>query len=93
MIMGASIKAMLVTLLLIIKMCLSVEINFWKKPLRVTFKNLRTFLCKALSLQFAVILLKILELMVLQNSYIILSALTRDFFLVAIFLFSFNLLY
>ena len=34
---------LLVTLLLILKMCLSVDINFWKTPLRITFKNLKKF--------------------------------------------------
>ena len=33
----------LVTLLLILKICLSVEINFWKTPLKITVKNLRSF--------------------------------------------------
>ena len=81
---------MLVTLLLILKICLSVEINFWKTPLKITVKNLRSFqgtylwrssiLVKALSLRFTVIFLMILKLMVLRNFIIILSALTGNFF-------------
>ena len=39
----ASIKTILVTLLLILRTCLSIEINFWKTPLRITFKNLKIF--------------------------------------------------
>ena len=35
----------LVTLLLILKICLKVDINFWKTPLRITFNNLRS--CQA----------------------------------------------
>ena len=56
--------SILVALLLILKICLSVEINFWKTPLRITFKNLRSFqgkdvwrssiLAKVLSLRFTV---------------------------------------
>ena len=67
----------LVTLLLILKICLSVEINFWKTPLKITAKNLRSFqgtylwqssiLVKALYLRFTVIFLMILKLMVLRN--------------------------
>ena len=80
----------LVTLLLILEICLSVEINFWKTPLKITVKNLRSFqgtylwrssiLVKALSLRFTVIFLMILKLMVLRNFIIILSALTGNFF-------------
>ena len=88
-IIKASINTILVTLWLILKICLSAEINFWKTPLRITFKNLRSFqdkylwrssiLVKALSLRFAVILLTILKLMVLRKFIIILSALTGNF--------------
>ena len=35
----------LVTLLLILKICLSVEVNFWKTPLKITVKNPRSFQC------------------------------------------------
>ena len=76
--------------LLIWKICLSVELNFWKTPLKITAKNLRSFqgtylwrssiLVKALSLRFTVIFLMILKLMVLRNFIIILSALTGNFF-------------
>ena len=95
----------LVTLLLILKICLSVEINFWKTPLKITVKNLRSFqgtylwrssiLVKALSLRFTVISLMILKLMVLRNFTIILSALTRNIFSCDYVLvnFSFHLLY
>ena len=34
---------LLVSLLLILKIFLSVEINFWKTPLKITVKNLRSF--------------------------------------------------
>ena len=81
-IIKASIKTILVTLLLIIKICLSVEINFWKTAMRITFKNLRSFQGKCLwrssvlviplSLRFTVILLMILRLMVLRNFTMIL---------------------
>ena len=81
-IIKASIKTILVTLLLIIKICLSVEINFWKTAMRITFKNLRSFQGKylwrssvlviPLSLRFTVILLMILRLMVLRNFTMIL---------------------
>ena len=81
-IIKASIKTILVTLLLIIKLCLSVEINFWKTAMRITFKNLRSFQGKylwrssvlviPLSLRFTVILLMILRLMVLRNFTMIL---------------------
>ena len=65
------------TLLLILKICLSVEIICWNTPLRIAFKNLRSFrgkylwrssiLVKAFSLRFTVILLMILKPMVSRN--------------------------
>ena len=80
----------LVTLLLILKICLSVEVNFWKTPLKITVKNPRSFQCtylwqssilvKALSFQLTVNFLVILKLMVLLNFIIILSTLTGNFF-------------
>ena len=90
-----------------IKICLSVEIDFWNAPLRITYKNIRSvfkakyswrvsILVKVLSFRLTVILLMILKLMVLRNFIVILSALTGNFFfLVTLFLltFSFNLLY
>ena len=76
--------------LLIWKICLSVELNFWKTPLKITAKNLRSFqgtylwrssiLVKALSLRFTVVFLLILKLKVLRNFIIILSALAGNFF-------------
>ena len=42
-IIKASVEAILVTLLVTLKMLLSVEIKFWKAVSRTTFKNLRSF--------------------------------------------------
>ena len=91
----------LVTLLLILKICLSVEINFWKTPLKITVKNLRSFqgtylwrssiLVKALSLWLTVNFLMILKLMVLRNFIINISLNWKPFFfLVAMFLLTFH---
>ena len=80
------------TFLLTLKIFSFVEINFWKAPSRITFKNLEIFqrkyisvLFKPLPLRFAVSLLMILKLMILQ------TLIRKYFFLVTIFLF--NLLY
>ena len=92
------------TLLLILNIFLSVEIKFWKTPLRITFKNLRSFqgkylwrssiLVKASSLRFTVILLMILKLMVLRNYYNSISLNWKLFFFDYILTdFPFNLLY
>ena len=102
-IIKASIKPIPVTLLLVLKFCLPVEIKFWKAPLRTTFKNLwsfqgkylgwRSVLVKLLSLRFTVILLMILKLMVLQNHIMILWTLSGIFFPVIIFLLTFHSIY
>ena len=74
--MKASIEAILVTLFATLKIIISVEIKFWKTPFRIISQNLSfqgkclwwsSVLAKALSLQFAVILLIILKLIILQN--------------------------
>ena len=104
MIIKTSSKTILLTLLLILKTCLSVEINFWKTSLRITFKNLRSFqgkylwrssiLIKALSLRFTVIFLMVLKFMVLRNFIIILFYNTFFFSCGYILInFSFDLVY
>ena len=65
------------TLLMALKMHLSVEIKFWKTPSRMTFKNLGSFqgkylllsyvLLKLLPLRFTVIIPRILKIMILRN--------------------------
>ena len=88
-------------LLLILKICLSVEINFWK----TTFKNLRSFrgkylwrssiLVTSLSLRVTVFLIMILKFMVLRNFIKILSILTGKCFslLLTVFLLTFHSMY
>ena len=76
-----STKAILVTLLLALKIFLSVEIKSWKAPSTITF-NLGSFqgkyiwrssvLVKPLSLRFTVILIMILKFMLLRNFIMIL---------------------
>ena len=70
-----SIEAILVTLLVTLKIFLSVEIKFWKAVSRITFKNLGSFqgkclwsspvLVNLLPLRFTVIFPIILKIMIL----------------------------
>ena len=79
MIIQASIQTMQVTLMLILKICLSVEVNFWENLQSFPGKYLwsSSILVQPLTLRFTVILLMILKLMI---SIMILSTLTVNFF-------------
>ena len=76
-IIKVSIKAILVTLLVTLKMLLSVEIKFWNAVSRMTFKNLGSFqdkclwsspvLVNLLPLRFTVTFTIVLKVVILGN--------------------------
>ena len=73
-IIKASVEAILVTLLITLKMFLSVEVKFWKAVSRITFKNLGSFqgkylwsisvLVNLMPLQFILIFPMILKILI-----------------------------
>ena len=79
-IIKASIKVILVTLLLTLKMFFSINTEFWKTPSSITFKNLgslrgkylwcSSLLVTILPLQFTVILPMILETLLWKHYYL-----------------------